>query len=869
MIWSNWQGALWRGAGVVLLFWAGLAWTQSPARPAGNPAERIMVVHENGRSTRCRVLESWQLPDGRIANLLEALETGERITIVDEQPPGLLRGGNKRVMPKRIFTWGRGRSSPPEGSPIPPQLRHDSGIVIKNETPPPSGAVVKEGPVIVNRIVDEKPLGKEFMAHTDGPVTILKEEPAMKSARPGLFQRLFQRPEKQAQPQVVDFKKAPAPAPLVINEQPKPSIPLTVKPKSGSTPIPTIVDPPSVLPGTGQPVPLPAIPEVANPVAPTPILPLNRPTLKPEPPAVVTPPSVTPPSVTPPSVTPPSVTPPSVVSPSPGIPAFEPSRPDPVKPAEPQTKKPWRLGSNLQAWLRGRGESKPDAAKPGPVKSEGTKKLATEEYLAQQNKVAEKQLTQKIEKISRAPFSTAMVAQPNQKKPEPTPLAILAPAPSPEKPLVDPKPAPIQEPQRDVKRDMWGTPASPIQPPGRTLVGSGTFKPDLVKLPPPPVARVNDPLTSPERLIPPDNPKLTPKGAMLPAVSRPDRFPAASRPDSIARPAEPQSNPNVPLGAQSVLAAKNGILGPVTYLPVPTVTVPYPHNPPMPPAPKLPDPPQLNANVNAFSQPPAPRAPQQQNPMHQNAFSSPMQNQQQILAQQQQMLAQQQQMLAQQAMMQYGYYRQNPYMMNPYMPQQGMMNPMLAQGSPYGQPPMAPSSGPMNNFSRYYNGPAAPSPYAVNRPMAMPYGQTGYPHQAPMYATVPQMQQPQQQVMQPASHQQMPTQQQATTQQVQQLIKVLRESPYPAQREWAAQSLTTNYEWRAHPQIVPAILQAASQDPASSVRAGSVYCLGRMGAAVEPVFGALHSLRNDIDPRVRQEVEQAFTRLGQTPMAPQ
>ena len=71
---SNWQGAIWRGAMLVLLFWSGLAWTQTSApRPAVDPAERIMVVHENGKSTRCRVLESWKLPDGRMAHLLESL----------------------------------------------------------------------------------------------------------------------------------------------------------------------------------------------------------------------------------------------------------------------------------------------------------------------------------------------------------------------------------------------------------------------------------------------------------------------------------------------------------------------------------------------------------------------------------------------------------------------------------------------------------------------------------------------------------------------------------------------------------------------------------------------------------------------------
>ena len=75
MVWSNWQGAIWRGAAVMLLMWTGLAWTQTPTQRPVDPAEPTMVVHENGKSTRCRVLETWQLPDGRRAHWLEAIET--------------------------------------------------------------------------------------------------------------------------------------------------------------------------------------------------------------------------------------------------------------------------------------------------------------------------------------------------------------------------------------------------------------------------------------------------------------------------------------------------------------------------------------------------------------------------------------------------------------------------------------------------------------------------------------------------------------------------------------------------------------------------------------------------------------------------
>jgi len=63
--------------------------------------------------------------------------------------------------------------------------------------------------------------------------------------------------------------------------------------------------------------------------------------------------------------------------------------------------------------------------------------------------------------------------------------------------------------------------------------------------------------------------------------------------------------------------------------------------------------------------------------------------------------------------------------------------------------------------------------------------------------------------MQPVSYQQptmppqqpMPPQQQSVQQQIGELIKVMRESPYPSQREWSAQSLTS-FDWHAHPHII-------------------------------------------------------------------
>jgi hypothetical protein len=694
MVWSNWKRAIWRGAAVVVLFWSGLAWTQTTQRPAGDPAERIMVVHENGKSTRCRVLESWQLPDGKVAHLLEAVETSERITIVDELAPSA-GVTNPRAMPKRIFNWGPGRRTPPEGSPVPPQLQHDTGVVIKNETPSPAGAKLPAGggPMIVNQ-VDEKANGKP--TDTDNGVPLKSSPKPVEPVIPKL---------PKADPQVVDFH-TPMPGGLPTVEQPK-QLEL-VAPKTSTDPLLVIETPSAVLP------------QVEQPKAPFP-------------------------------------PPPSTVG-------CDTICNENCRVIESEPRRGWRLGANLISWLQGRSAptvSAPPASTPfippDPVKTVSTK----------------------------TPFSTAMSAPPktDAKMPASLPLAI-------------PKENPTDVKAGAVKPDMWGTGTTPMLP-------------DLMKLPAPPAPKV-DPLTTPERLVADVNVKA--KATVLPPMVK-DTMP----------PAPELSHQGWPLGTQSVAAAKNGLVGPLTYVPVPTVTVPQPHSPPMPPPPVLPDAPNLTAYVNAFTPPPTPKVTQPPSWQTSGAFSNPM-AQQQMIAYQQQMLAYQQQMQAQQMMMQY--YRPNPQAMSPM-----------------------PSTGPMANFARHYVGPMPPNPTG-QAPMPYP----------PMQAMQPQPQP----ALQPVQHQQVAMQPPTVAQQVDQLLKVLRESPYPAQREWAAQSLTS-YDWRAQPQIVSALVSSAGQDPAGSVRAGCVYCLGRMGASVESVRETLHSLRNDSDPRVRQEVDQAFVRLGQTP----
>jgi hypothetical protein len=92
------------------------------------------------------------------------------------------------------------------------------------------------------------------------------------------------------------------------------------------------------------------------------------------------------------------------------------------------------------------------------------------------------------------------------------------------------------------------------------------------------------------------------------------------------------------------------------------------------------------------------------------------------------------------------------------------------------------------------------------------------------------------------------------------LLATLRDSVLPSEREWAAERLR-RCDWRTEPQVVQELLTAAQKDPAPMVRAGCVRTLGEMKVNTVPVVTALEGLKNDADPRVKHEVEQALSRL--------
>jgi hypothetical protein len=100
-----------------------------------------------------------------------------------------------------------------------------------------------------------------------------------------------------------------------------------------------------------------------------------------------------------------------------------------------------------------------------------------------------------------------------------------------------------------------------------------------------------------------------------------------------------------------------------------------------------------------------------------------------------------------------------------------------------------------------------------------------------------------------------------TPENIHQMEIALHDSLYPSQREWAAENMAA-VDWRTHPQVVQALTTAAKEDPAPSVRASCVRCLANMKVNTLPVVTVVRGLKNDSDPRVRQEAERAMSVLA-------
>src|SRR5205823_6129333 len=111
--------SIWKKTLVASLAWAGFAWIQQPAMQfarAGSEttssaaAERTITVQEAGMpSHKCKVVKTWQTPEGATAYQVQALDSGEIMTIVESGPvksvAGSRPGTRVHAVATRIFHW--------------------------------------------------------------------------------------------------------------------------------------------------------------------------------------------------------------------------------------------------------------------------------------------------------------------------------------------------------------------------------------------------------------------------------------------------------------------------------------------------------------------------------------------------------------------------------------------------------------------------------------------------------------------------------------------------------------------------------------------------------------------------------------------
>jgi hypothetical protein len=806
MVWSNWRGAV-----VVLFAWAGFAWTQVPAPVAvGVLPERIMVVNENGRSLRCRILESWQLPDGKMAHQVQVLNNGEMLTIIDEKTASSSSlFARPKAARKQIFHWGTDNLIPPPGVPLPPHASIEN-MAFHHEVKAPapaSGPLVQTAgtapalPANALRQTGSAPPSAPAVAPLVGrlpdPATVGTSSPI-----PPYWNGQFDAPAPVAPPPTTRGGAgkllAPATIPAASRVPAITNFGGRAAPSSAAAPcVPSSPD-----------LATAACCDVCNVCQPTPPTLLQRfqGLFQRRPSSCCSLPST--------EVCCPGTT--IVCTPAPKKSVFGLL---PFSAAVDRTQIAADTSSN-----RLKPESQPLSI-PAPPQG-----LLQQPPLARTTRPAAVAPPAPPSPLMPASLveAPALVPPPPNSRVMPlaaalsgAPVAVVqAPAaPVANFPAVQPAPMqklPVGAPEP--KTILLADAVANSTPPPNTTTKLVKLPPE-VKAPATLAAPSGDILMMPERFNPAKaqaksipRPQVTAaKKQVAPAVKKQPTAAALAKKPSAPQAAPVPETGEVPQTPASVLVTRGGLPPRIAYIPVPLVTMPRPLRSSLPPAPEVPEPSQPAVYQNAFTPPPQPQAPPNSPgpglampnmlpapaPMAWSGGANPY-----YAAQAQMMNA-----YAQQAMLAHAYAQQA----------------MLANRYAAAQQGSYPAQQPHN-----------PYPGALAQPGV---AQVGYLPPAPVASPV------------------------------EQLTRVLQESPYPSQREWAAQSLSA-LEARTHAQLVPILQKAATHDPAASVRAGCVHALARLYVAPTAYLSTLETLRADADPRVRAEVEKALARRGESREAP-
>jgi hypothetical protein len=850
----------------------GLAWSQRPTQaPPAAPAapatrEHLITVEETGKpAQKCRLLKYWRQASGYKGYQVQAVDTGEILTILESGPPssaGTPNGGQFKAVATQIYRWGNG-PNPPPGTPMPPAdavvlaaPQSSSWPVVAptplrlqptptgSTQPAPSPQIVKgapaapsppaSGPQIVQ--ATPTPLRLQSVPNTptqtaSGPQVIqgtptgtvsgpqvVQAKPTQAASGPQIVQATPSQPSSG--PQIIQA------APTQVQEQPgrNPSQASTtnnVTPAQATTPVPNRL----------VPMPMPAGPQTPNQGSPSAVT-ISTPNQAPPGPSATTSTTCGPCSTCPPCSGAPVV-------------LLQKSNGDPLFP---------RLSALVH---RNYSTACPDCSKPdvppsGPVViTSGTPNCTTcpspvvkQPDCAPLSAPRQPLLTRIFspeDSSARAwgkpscdgKMDAAVVAPNTEANPKPAPPVVSA---------TTSKPKPTDWRESWGKADMaTGTP--PVVPEKKTI--SETARPQ--PKPPTATASAADPLR---------NPSLYSR-----VVSAPKKDPAVKD--------GPLSVPPMPGGMKpgmgSVLATRSSELGKGGI--------------------------GIDASEgNAFSDP-APPKPKKADPIAMNAFSMMQPDSASAGPSQPGMAA-----------------GMPPVPMMPATPRflppadggtpAGLKNAFTDGGNARPIPADFGSQGmPINAFVDHSaegmpfqpeGMPAMPRmPMPPSMPMPRPMQAMGTPQMsgalamAPQGAPFPPMMAQQPMPAQPATMPgpmpqpappvpaAMPQRPAASLQlgnaalnineqaDVPQLRTMLKEALFPSHREWAADRLG-GFDWRTHPEVVQSLVTTAKDDPAPMVRAGCVRSLAKMKVNTVDVVAVLEQMEKDSDPRVRTEVQQCL-----------
>ena len=242
-------------AAVVLgLAWAGLAEAQTSSPPqTAPPRQRYITVREEGKPPqRCKLVKTWHEPNGVPAFQVQAVDSGEVMTIVGSGPPA--EGGDPRAMSTRIYRWGSA-NKPPAGAPQPPSTARTMAAPLAQPASP------KATPVVTTPTIRPAPRPSAPTQSATAP----RPTPAIPTARKPVIAPV---PTIRPAPQVVTTPTIrPAPRPSAPTQsatapRPTPAIPTARKPVVA--PVPTVA-----LPAPAQPTPTPPAVTIDKPASST------------------------------------------------------------------------------------------------------------------------------------------------------------------------------------------------------------------------------------------------------------------------------------------------------------------------------------------------------------------------------------------------------------------------------------------------------------------------------------------------------------------------------------------------------------------------------------------------------------------------